>query len=127
MKQTNHQRGNETSEHRELKPELRQFLHSLGFGMVLCEHQFCDVVAIHPSGASILAAEIERSSRNVLRNLSRDLSQGCDGVIVVCPDARTLSQVARAIANKASPEIQNRTGLLTITSLRLLRFRTPVR
>jgi hypothetical protein len=114
-------RGHETDEHRALKGEVLQFLRQWGYGTVLCEHQNCDVVAVQPHKASILGVEVERSNRNVLKNLSRNFSQGCEHVLIVCPDFHALGQVARKLARDLSPEFGARTALATISALRLLR------
>jgi hypothetical protein len=121
MKPLNTYHGYETDEHRALKREVLQFLWHWGYGAVLCEHQNCDVVAVQPHSASILGVEIERSNRNVLKNLSRDFSRGCEHVLIVCPDFKTLGEVARKLSRALPPEFSAKTALVTISALRLIR------
>src|SRR5690348_10236409 len=119
MKTLNQNRGHETAEHRGLKCEVLNFLRNLGYGTVLYEHQCCDVVAVQPRSATILGVEIERSDRNVLKNLSRDFTYGCAQVLIVCPDFKILGAVARKLSRALPPELWIRTGLATISALRL--------
>ena len=109
-----------TSEHDTLQNEAVNFARRWGHGAVLSEHHDCDVVAVPPWGASILGIEIERSGRNVLRNLSRNFSQGCDHVLIVCPDFKTLGEVARKLSRALPPQFWAKTALVTASALRLI-------
>jgi|SRR5579859_3414318 len=120
MKTLNYRRGHETPEHRTDKCEVHRFLRSLGHGIVLCEQQDCDVVAIRPQSAAILGVEIERTSRNVLKNLSRDFARGCSNVLIVCPDFKILGEVSRKLARALPHEFWARTALTTMSALRLM-------
>ena len=121
MKTLNINRGHETGEHIALKSEVIQFLHGWGYGAILCEHLYCDVVAIQPNRAAIIAVEIERSDRNTLRNILRNFSQGCEQVLVVCPDLKVLGEVARKLSHALPAEFWERTALATISALQLTR------
>jgi hypothetical protein len=121
MKTLNLNRGNETGEHIALKSGVLQFLHNWGYGVVLCEHQYCDIVAVHPHRATILGVEIERSERNALKNISRDFSQGCSQVLVVCPNLKVLGEVARKFSRALPSEFWEKTALATISALHLTR------
>src|SRR5262245_33574712 len=98
MKALNLNRGKETEEHIALKRDVIRLLNGSGYGAILCEHEYCDLVALHPHSASILGVEIERSDRNACRNLSRDFSQGCAQVLVVCADLKVMGEVARKLS-----------------------------
>jgi hypothetical protein len=120
MKTFNHQRGHETPEHRTDKCEVLHLLRSLGHGIVLCEQEYCDVVAIQPRSAAVLGVEIERTSRNVLKNLSRNFARGCSNVLIVCPDFKILGEISRKLARALPQEFWTRTALTTMSALRLM-------
>src|SRR5882672_2870469 len=109
-----------TPEHRSLQHEVINFFHHWGHGTVLYEHGRCDVVVVSPCSAAILGVGIERSDRNVLKNLSRNFGQGCDHVLIVCPDFKTLREVARKLARALPPELWAKPALVTISALRLI-------
>lgn len=117
---TNGQRGHETVEHRVLKRETITILRSCGYTLTLPEYICCDIVASRRPGKHqhVLAVEIERSRRNVLRNLNRNFAQGCDAVLIVCPDARSLKEVvATVVRHELNP---SRIAFATPLTLRLL-------
>jgi hypothetical protein len=97
------QRGHETAEHRTSKLEIIASLRGCGYDPVICEHEYCDIVAVRTvnSARQTLAVEMERSPRNVLRNIERNFAHGCDVVLIVCPDVRILTEVTRKIAHHA--------------------------
>ena len=116
----NTNRGHETQEHRALKAETIQFLKRWGYTFVLCEHQNSDVIAIRPHSNAILGAEIERSVRNLLKNVSRDFSLGCTHLLIVCPDFKITGQIARKLDRELSSELREKVGLITTSALRML-------
>ena len=109
-----------TLEHDTIQSEAINLLHRWGYGAVLPEHRLCDVVAVPPYGAAILGLEVERSARNVLRNLSRNFEQGCECVLIVCPDFKSLGEVARKLSRALPPDLWVRTGLATVSALHLI-------
>ncbi len=113
-------RGHETPEHRVLKPEVAALLRDMGFDPVLCEHEHCDVVAVRSNGKGVLGVEIERSKRNLLRNLTRNFARGCDDVLVVCPNFASAAEASRALARHLPACQQGKVALATISALRLL-------
>jgi hypothetical protein len=103
-----------------MKLEVTSILSHLGFENVLLEHRHCDVVCSWPLGNHVHCTEIERSEKNVLRNLSRNFSQGCATCLIVCPDFESVQKVARKVAHSLSAEFQDRTAIATIAALRQL-------
>jgi len=126
MKTLNLNHGHESLEHRALKAEVIRFLHRWGYGTILAEHQNCDLVAVRPSGAKILSVEIERSSRTQPWNSVRDFNAGCDSVLITCPNFKVLGEVARKLARSLPLELWDRTGLVTISALRLIQPFSPI-
>jgi len=120
MKTDQKKTRNESLPHLQEKNDASELMRRLGFGVVLQEHENCDLIVTHPGCASILALEIEQSPRNVLRNLSRNFAQGCTSVLVICPDFYIAALVARRIAKSLPPELQARTALSTAGALRLV-------
>ena len=117
------QRGHESDEHRSLKPAVISVLEQLGFEIALCEHRYCDVVAVKLADKSsfVLAVEIERSVRNLLRNLDRDFTKGrADAVLVVSPNFETMAAIARKLARTLTEPQRARVGLANLAALRIL-------
>lgn len=75
-------RGNETKEHLELKRTVGQMLFKKGL-MVMYELLDTDILAIKVETGLIIGVEIERTTRNVKRNLERNFKNGADQVLVV--------------------------------------------
>jgi len=98
------QRGHESDEHRGDKVEVMRVFGQAGFGITRGEHYYCDVLAfkLGRKWPSAVAVEIERSPRNLLRNIKRDFAHGAEAILIVCPDAATLAAVARKIARHVS-------------------------
>jgi len=118
-------RGNETRNHVETKTASGECLRQFGADSVLCEHNGGDVVARRTSPPGTLVIEIERSKRNVLRNVTRDFEQGATAVLVECPDFATAAEVARALDRSLPRELRENTGLMTSATLRVLKSFFP--
>ena len=108
-----------TFEHDASQDEAINFFRRLGYGAVR-EHHHCDAVVVSPYGAAIIAAEIENSDRNVLRNVSRNFSQGCTHVLIGCPNFKVVGEVARKLSRHLPAEFSERTALVTLSALRLI-------
>lgn len=108
-----------TLDHDICQNEITDLAHRLGCGVVR-EHNHCDAVVVPPYGAGIIAVEVERSARNVLRNISRNYAQGCERVLIVCPDFKTLGEVARKLSRHLPTEFSDRTAMVTLSALRLI-------
>lgn len=118
MKPLNYRRGNETEDHLSLKREVMAFLLAQGHDLTLCEHRQCDIVALR-SGSGVVCIEIERSERNVLKNVLRDFSSGAAAVVIICPNLKIISAVARRLSRSLPQEFWKRTAVATISTLRL--------
>ena len=92
-------RGHESDEHLTMKVGVIRGLRRVGYDIILGEHHCSDALAIKLGGEwpSTVAVEIERSPRNLLRNIKRDLAHGAEAVLIVCPDAATLAAAARTV------------------------------
>ncbi|MGZ5506542.1 MAG: hypothetical protein ACXWJX_14150 [Limisphaerales bacterium] len=120
MNEQKHNRGNESKDKHLLpKCEVLHFLHSFGYGTALCELECCDIVAVHPICGKAIGIEFENSNRNALRNLTRDFANGCSEVLIVCPDFKTLGEVARKLTRVLPHELWPRLSLATLSALRL--------
>ncbi len=102
MPTSNHRRGHESPEHVALKRRTIHALRALGF-LVAPEHHECDVAAIHPMTGYVVAVEIERSPRNLARNLARNRQRGCDAVWIVAPTPAVRHSLRRALAAICRP------------------------
>lgn len=77
-------RGHESEEHREMKLAVANWLKSHGYE-VLFEHQLVDVMGYRVSDGHALAVEIERTERNLLGNLRRNLSNSYRDMLIIAP------------------------------------------
>ena len=92
-------RGNESQMHIDMKTQVRDCLVFNGF-VVKAEEQNADLVAYHPSLSGICALECERSPRNALTNIRRDLKNGAAHVIVIANSLTVKAQIICKIRNK---------------------------
>ncbi len=120
MKQTN-RHGNELADHLHLKPEGKAMFLSAGADLVLCEHRNSDVVAFKRIGKRIyiICLEYERTGRNVLRNIRRNLQNGADIVLEVGMNCDATAAIARVIKDQLTPVEQNMVLSLGITELNI--------
>ncbi len=100
MNKHNHSRGHEMPDHCELKPKGRNLALDAGFDMAICEYHNCDVVAKRRIGKYeyVLTIEFERTVRNILRNIRRNMLGGCDHQLIVCIGSLTVDTVERLLA-----------------------------
>ena len=133
MTRQKHSRGYELMDHCQAKAEGRAMLIAAGFYLVLCEYRNADLVGFRRAGNRIyvLTLEFERTVRNVLRNIRRNLSNGSDFVLEVCmtPSAKVSAQ--RLIRRKLRPDEQKKVRVvqsdeLNIELLRSLNGETRV-
>ena len=111
----NSSRGNETKRHRELKLIIAALLMRAGYD-VLFEQKGCDVVGIKQKRDRklfVLGVEAERSTKNVVRNIYRNLANGIDKILVVAESERLKRAIQRKISG-ASESLGNRVAVTTL-------------
>lgn len=118
MKHHNIKYKNETYEHRAIKQYVGRWMEAC-VDFVLYEHLGCDVVGITRIGNKLvkLGAEIERSERNVIRNLMRNFDRGADVIVVVCPNSKILKRVSRKVARELSGDLMKRIVFSSVDTL----------
>lgn len=126
-------RGYELMDHRQAKIEGRAMLLAAGFDLVLCEYRNADVVGLRRVGNRIyvLTVEFERTARNVLRNIRRNLANGSDCVLEVCMTSSVKGSVQRLIQRKLTFDEQGKVLVvqrdeLSVKLLRWLNGETEV-
>jgi len=92
----NPRRGHERLLHLEAKPNLADPFRGSEWS-VFFEQWDADVLVMHNSTRLLMAIEAESSPRNVLRNIERDLGNGCHAVAVVSLTERYLGQITNKI------------------------------
>jgi hypothetical protein len=106
--------GRESLEHRALKHALALRYRALGFPFVVTEQNYCDVVAARIERGKLFThcIEVERSAKNALRNVRRNLSLRCDQVVVVCVGA-PVERAIRRMLNSLTPHERSRVQITT--------------
>lgn len=96
MNSIRHSRGHELADHRKAKLNGRQMMCDAGFDLVVCEFRNADVVGIHRIDGQlrVVTMEFERTVRNLIRNVRRNLTNGADCVLDVCmvPSVKGVAQ-----------------------------------
>jgi hypothetical protein len=108
-------RGNESTEHQDMKRVIGKLLVLLGW-LVVFEEKLCDVVAwrICANGrVRILGIEAERSSRNAIRNVTKDFSRRCDALLIVAVDEKMRRQIRRLLKRRLPRSVWTRVGIIT--------------
>lgn len=108
----------QTKDHSNVKRELEQLLSELGYPFVRRELKRCDV--IFSDGCSVCGAEYERTARNVLANLDRNIANDIDFNLIVPSDFCVARDIAHKLATDLPKEFYQRVGLVTLPALRLL-------
>lgn len=119
MTTRNHHRGNELPDHRNAKLGIRQMLMEAGFDMVFFEYKNADVVAMRRGQTTlfVVAVEVERTVRNVLENIRRDLRSGCDCVVVACLVKEVADAATRLIVRKLPQKMQGKIRVVPLEAL----------
>lgn len=125
MTHQKHSRGYELMDHRQAKVEGRAMLLAAGFDLAQCEYRNADVVGMRRAGNRIyvLTVEFERTARNALRNIRRNLANGSDCVLEACMTPSAKDAIQRLIRQKLRPDEQEkvRVVLCDELSIELLR------
>lgn len=111
-------RGNETVDHTQGKLMLARALRSLGFD-VLFEHLLADVVAcrLRRGRYDVVSAEYDRTLRNAVPNVRRDLERGARSVLTLVPDRRVLCALRRSLKRHLPRSAWTRVGIVTVAQL----------
>ena len=114
MSTSSHSRGHERADHREIKPRWRSLLLAAGFAIAVCEYHNADVVGMWHNGGSlfVVALEGERSTRNVVRNVRRNLANKIDLVLEVCLPPLTKAALERLVINRLTEAERQRVYVL---------------
>ena len=96
----NPRRGRESHLHLDAKTVIANLFGGLEWS-IFFEQRDADILAMHNSTCFLAAIEVESSPRNVLRNIERDLGNGCHAVAVVALTERYLSQITNKILRHA--------------------------
>lgn len=113
-------RAKESDEHIKLKSMIGMALHESGY-LIAYEECFCDIVAFEPDRGLTYGVEIERSTKNALRNIVRNFKSDCDYVVSVAPNCKTASALEQKIGHLPE-QIQSKVKVLTTDELlKLLR------
>ena len=114
--------AHETPQHLSEKIMAGTMFQKFAFDYVLFEHAHADFIGVRCRAPKneIIAGEVERSTRNLLRNLERNNRQGAAGSIVICPNFAVMAAVARKLARSLPPALFEQVGLTNLTTLQLL-------
>lgn len=96
--------GHERSEHRELKRRVADIALAAGADAVRLEFRGCDVVAMKRTDGReiVIGFEVERSNRNVARNITRDRSAlRCDALVVVAESEKLRASILVQLKKRA--------------------------
>ena len=98
-----------------MKQLIAKLFNLLGW-LVFVEQQLCDVVAcrIRNGHRRIVCSEAERSTRNLIRNVIRDFSRGCDTVLIVVPDEALRGAVFRKLKRELPQQVRRKVAVVTI-------------
>jgi len=90
-----------------------------GFEVVLCEYVYADVVAFRRVGNHIhvLSLELERTTRNAVRNARRDIGTGSDIVLEIGMTSAATAAIARAIKDQFTPTEQSKVRIVAMPEL----------
>ena len=110
MNSLRHSRGYELADHRQAKLRGWQMMCEAGFDLVVCECRNADVVGICRIGGQlhVVTVEFERTCRNVISNIRRNLAHGSDCVLEVCMVSSIEKPVQRLVQKDLTGEEQKK-------------------
>ena len=113
----------ETPDHIAGKRLLADFWQARGYRSMYEEGR-ADVVAfrIRDGRGRIVASEYERTSKNLVRNVRRDLAGGCCAVLVAVPNAKIQSAIRRKLQREFPRHIWTK---VSVVLLERITSRTP--
>ena len=111
--------GHETKEHLLMKYLIAMLFRRIGW-TIFFEYLLCDVVAqrcLSTGVLQIMGVEAERSTRNLINNVTRDLKRGCNRVLVVVPNPETRHAVQYKLRTGLSPTLRKKVGITTLEQI----------
>ena len=112
----NVKRGNETEEHRLTKIRVSRALRAYGLD-VFFECGLCDLIAFDAERGRTYVFEIERSTRNLVRNIRKGLQGGGHAVVIVCIAAPVMAQAKGMIERHLDPSERNQTVVTMVDDI----------
>lgn len=108
-------RAHESSDHIRMKRQGITSLRRRGFTSIFPEHYNCDLVAVRrlDSRFVVVGVEFERSPRNVMRNVTRNYSNGCHYCLVVASDISVYASCVRKLQKYLHPDSGECTFIIT--------------
>ena len=103
--------AHETQEHVTMKSTYFYALSNAGF-LVKAEEIGADLVAFKPGLPGICALEMERSVRNAIKNILRDLKSGASYVITITDSLTTKNKISRKAERYLPHAIQSRVSVI---------------
>lgn len=97
----NLRRGHESALHIEAKATIGRLFDHPDWS-VFFEQRNADVLVMHHITRFVAAIELESSPKNVLNNIHRNITYGCQAVVVVSLNRRYLTQISNKILNAAT-------------------------
>lgn len=111
-------RARESKEHLSIKSRVEELLRKPRY-LVTFEECYCDIIAYEISTSTIFGIEIERSTRNSFRNVTRNLRSGCHYVISITPDSKVADALKSSMA-KLSPSMRQKHRIFTYAEFEAL-------
>lgn len=119
MNSIRHSRGHELPDHCKAKLNGRQMMCDAGFDLVVCEFRNADVVGIRRIGGRlrVVTVEFERTVRNLVQNIRRNLANGSDFVLEVCMVSSVKGSAQRLIGRTLTAGEQDKVQVVAIEEL----------
>jgi len=107
------------NEHKTSKWAIASMLMAADYKLVLLEHKRCDVTAFARVGNNrfVLSVEVERSVKNVMNNVTRNITADCDHVLIVCSNQKVMQQVSKRLKKHLPESFLKKTSITTRESL----------
>jgi hypothetical protein len=112
-------RGHESREHPRIKAWVAEEMKKAGCDMILFESNNCDISAVKTGNGKklILAAEIELTAKNALRNARRNDQYGADRILVFAINNRIRLQIERLFQQQLSAALLSKISIFVVPPL----------
>jgi hypothetical protein len=121
-------RAGESPNHLQGKILLARLFDLLGY-LSFFERWLSDVVAQKLVNGRLrrICAEYERSMRNVIRNLTRNFTAGCDAMVTLVPDEKLRAAMRRKLKRELPRDQWTKVGIVTMSELQRVVARLEAR